>query len=157
MSAIDAWWAAHPHLVELALFCLSVFVAIFPERSRKWVLTPFAYSAMGMLRIMQRDAANQLKVVHLIDGSAFKLVAYIGFYCINSALWCGWTSAIFWICINLISYWQTGHMSFIPFSLLLFGGFTGRAMRLYYMLGGLLHLEEYVKRLENMAAGKRID
>src|ERR1700722_17211207 len=56
--SIDAWWAIHPHLVELILFCLAVFVSIFPERSRQWFAVPARYSARGFLRFMQRDAKN---------------------------------------------------------------------------------------------------
>ncbi len=79
MKAIDAWWTLHPHLVELVFFCVACFLALFPGVSRKGVLAPFFYSALGALRFMQRDAQSQLKIIRLIDGSTFKLVAYIAY------------------------------------------------------------------------------
>jgi hypothetical protein len=59
LRAINDWWNVHPHLVELVLFCAAVFVSIFPERSRRWVLTPLSYSALGMLHFMRRDAKKK--------------------------------------------------------------------------------------------------
>jgi len=160
LRALNDWWSLHPHLVDLILFCVAVLVSIFPERSRRVVLAPLSYTVLGMLRFMQRDAKNHLKIMRLIDGSAFKLTAYIAFYCVNSVFYSLATSTIFFVCLNLLSYWQTRHLGtygFNVFCALFFGGLLGRAARLYLFLGFLLHPEDITKDLEKMAAGERLE
>src|ERR1700722_8094113 len=156
--SIDALWAIHPHLVELILFCLAVFVSIFPERSRRFVVRPVQYSALGMIRFMQRDAKNQLEIMRIVEDSAFKLVAYIGYYCIHAFLWALGTSLVFVVCLNLVAGdWRMGgHSSVVPFNVLFFGSLLGRTTRLYFFFGGLLNSEMTVKQLEKIAAGERI-
>ena len=151
---IDAWWTAHPHLVDLALFFAALFASLFPTRARRWLLTPLFYGGLRVLRFMQRDAEQQLKIVRRINGDAFKLVAYIAFYALHAIFWCLGSSFALWVGINLLSFWLTGRSTPLPFSALFFGGLLGRAIRLYFMVGGLFNAEEYTAFLEKVVSDK---
>lgn len=156
-KTIDAWWITHPHVMDLILFCTALFASVFPDRSRRWLIAPMQYSVLGVLRLFQRDAKRQLEILRLVDGSSFKLVAYIGYYCIHSLFWSLGTSAAFYVCVNAFSYWQTGHPSILPFNVLFLGTLLGKATKLYIFLGNLLHPEgEMINQLETMAAGERL-
>jgi hypothetical protein len=154
IQTFDAWWTVHPHLVDLALFFVALFASVFPDRSRRWLLTPAFHFTLGALRFMQRDAKNQLEIVRRINGDTFKLVAYIVYYSLHSIFWCFGTSFIFWAGINLLSLWQAGHPAPLPFGFLFLGALLGRAIKLYSLVGGLFNAEVYTAWLEKVVSDK---
>jgi hypothetical protein len=159
IGSVDAWWTRHPHIAELILFFVALFASIFPERSRRWLMTPFYYSVLGVFRLTQRKAKNDLEIMRLIGDSTFNLVAYVGFYCISAIFTALRDAVIFAILGALVSYWVVGHpaLSGPFFAAMVIGGLAGRATRLKWLFGYLLNREKSMARLEKMAAGERID
>lgn len=103
---------------------------------------------------MRKDAENQLKIMRLVGGDAFKLIAYIGFYCINGVLWSLRGTFILAVLFAFLAIWHRGPTNFYLLPVVFVAGVIGRSVKLYYFLGGLLHPEETMKRLEKMAAGE---
>jgi hypothetical protein len=157
LNTIDAWWGIHPQLMELLFFCIALLTSVFPDGSRRLLVAPMRFSVHGALRLFQRKARRELEVIRRLEGSAFKLVAYIGYYCLHSMFWSLVTSGAIYFGLNAFSYWQTGHQSVLPFNVLFLGTLIGKAIKLYFFLGDLLRPEEeMVKELETIAAGERI-
>jgi hypothetical protein len=95
--------------------------------------------------------------MRLLNGNAFSFVAYIGFYCLHSVFFCLATSAIFVIGLSFFSHWKAGPHLALLLLITFLGGLLGRASKLYFFLGGLLHPEETSKRLEKVASGEPLD
>jgi len=146
----------HPHIVELILFCLAVIASLFPQHSRRLVILPVAQTAHGALWWMRRDAKRQLETMDRVGDSAFNLVIYIAYYCTHEFLWVVWTSSAFFICINGLSYWKTGHISALPYSVLLYGGLIGRVVKLNSWLGSMLTREKTRKMLQKIVADESL-
>lgn len=157
LKAVDSWWAVHPHLVDLILCGVAIFASIFPERSRRWVLTPVYYPGYRIFLFMQRDAKKQLEIMRYIGDSAFNLLAYLCYYCIHAILWTLGMSIVIYIGVALLFYWGTRHVSVVPFYVLVVSGLIGRAIRLYVFLGFLMRHEKGIADLEKMAAGQSLD
>jgi hypothetical protein len=154
IQAIDRWWSVHPHLVELLLTFVALFAGIFPERSRRVVLAPVSHSLLGVLRFIQGDAKNQLEIVRRLNGDSFRLVAYIAFYSLHAIFWSFWVAVICWFGANLVEFLLVGHGASVPFSSLFVPALFGRAIKLYYLVGGLFHVEEYTASLEKIVSDK---
>jgi len=101
---------------------------------------------MGMRSVMERDTRRQLKIMHLVGDSAFKLVLYIAFYCVSSVIWVFWGSAAGWLFLNFVVFRHEPHPT--PISPLIFGLSLSQAVKLKYFLEGLFYPEQTIKRLE---------
>lgn len=155
LKVIDSWWTLHPHLVEIIFFSAALLVTLFPKPAQRLARAPLYYAATRAFRFMQRGAESQLKIMHLVNGDAYKLVAYISFYCINAVLVSLGETLVFAIILAFLSIWHKGQIDFRLLPMVFMGGMVGRAIKLYF-LNGLLTPETTIERLEKMAAGGRV-
>ena len=140
---------AHPGWVNFIYFLAAVLVSLWADPIRRLVAGPIRrllslpifYSLLGMLFLMRRGMKNRLDITRLVEGSAFKLVAYIGFYCADSLVWALGTAALMWSGLYLMDLHRHIQTPRDPFYVGVLGYLIIRTIKLGRFLGGLLHPE----------------
>jgi hypothetical protein len=155
---VAAWWTLHPNWVAFIYFVTAILVSLFTDRARRLAILPVLYPVKGVLWLMERQMKRELEILRLVgNNNTFKLVSYIGFYCVDSLIYSVWTTIGFSILIAAFSFWQHDHSPKPPFYALFLGALLPRVIKLKHLLGCFFEYDKSIAELEerlSMAGSK---
>lgn len=156
MHNLVTWWGSHPVGREFILFLVATLIAIYPRFSRLAFEAPVVFAGVAGFRKMQRDAAQDLRIMEMIGQDAFRLVAYLAFWCAHSIILCFWFSVIGCVVLDVVPRIWGGHGAGAQLMPFFWGCLFARLIRLKMFVEGLFFPEKTTDRLRKMAAGEKI-
>lgn len=138
----------HPGWVSFIYFLAALWVSMYTDRARQVILTPIRIPIFGLVRYMDRDLENQIKVLKYMHTDAFHLVHYLAFYILHSIFFVLRWAIILSVAIVIFGHhgqWAQFSISFYGMTL---GGLVGRLMRLQLTLSYLFDYNKSIAKLE---------